>query len=91
MSYWYGCLVMSRCRLHKIYIDEVVKPKKQNADQEPGASGGARRSWRAFEMERTGRIRELLQEQDTNLSAAQRQRDTQTSRLEALKKRNLHS
>jgi hypothetical protein len=76
-----------RRRLHKIYIDEVMKTKKQNADEEPGTGGGSRRTWRAFEMDSAGRIIEIIA--SDNLSAAQRQRDTQTSRLEALKKRNL--
>ena len=79
--------VMWRRRLHKIYIDEVMQTKKQSTDEEPGIGGGSRRTWRAFEMAADGRIIEIIN--GDNLSAAQRQRDTQTSRLEALKKRNL--
>lgn len=74
-------------RMHKIYIDEVMKANKQSTDKEPRDGGGARRTWRAFEMDSTGRIVEVILED--NLSAAQRKRDTQQSRLEALRKRNL--
>jgi hypothetical protein len=77
------------CRLHKIYIDEVMQGKAKSGEG-PGGSegggGGARRTWRAFEMDATGRIIEIMRED--NASAQQRQKDTQISRLEALKKRN---